>query len=162
VGYAVTVEAEGPVSRPPGRFQQPVWTGLALLVLSIGPLALLAGLGRYVPDDDRVAVIVTGLVLTALTVVVLAIATVGNARDRRVWRELDTAGVRVLGTVTSAERVWCGEDERCTKVQMLVTVPGRPPFTTSHLVSREKVVEVGANIPVDVHPARNLFRLVDE
>jgi hypothetical protein len=67
--------------------------------------------------------------------------------------------VRVLGKVMSVERVWCGEDDRCTRVQMLVTVPGRPPFTTSHLVPGEKIVEVGTSIPVDVHPTRNLFRL---
>ena len=131
------------------------------MVLSIGPLALLAGLGRYVPDDDRTVIVMTGLVLTAVTVVVLVVAIVGSARDRRVWRDLDTAGVRVLATVTSAERVWRGEDERCTRVQMLVTVPGRPPFTTSHLVPGEKIVEVGTSIPVDVHPTRDLFRLVD-
>jgi hypothetical protein len=156
-----TPEAKGPVNRPPDRFQQPLWTGLALAVLSVGPLALVAGLGRYAPDDDRVGVIVTGLVLTALTVVVLAIAVVGTARDRRVWRDLDTAGVRVLGKVTSAERVWSGEDDRCTRVKMLVTVPGRPSFTTSHLVPGEKIVEVGTSIPLDVHPTRNLFRLAD-
>jgi hypothetical protein len=150
------------VHRPPDRFRQPLWTALALVVLSIGPLALLAGLGGYVPDGDRTVVIVTGLVLTALTVVVLAVAIVGTARDRRVWRDLDTAGVRVLGEVTSAERVWCGEDDRCTRVRMLVTVPGRPPFTTSHLVPGEKIVEVGTSIPVDVHPTRDLFRLVDD
>lgn len=54
------------------------------MVLSIGPLALAAGLGRYVPDDDRLGFVVTGLVLTALTVVVLVVAIVGTARDRHV------------------------------------------------------------------------------
>jgi hypothetical protein len=62
------------------------------------------------------------------------VAVVGTARDRRVWRDLDTAGVRVLGQVTSAERVWCSED-RC---------------------------KVGTSIPVDVHPTRDTFRLVDD
>lgn len=67
-----------------------------------------------------------------------------------------------MGQVTFAERVWCGEDDRCTRVRMMVTVPGRPPFTTSHLVPGERIVEVGASIPVDVHPTRDLFRLVDD
>ncbi|MBB5953528.1 hypothetical protein FHS29_000098 [Saccharothrix tamanrassetensis] len=80
------------MSRPPGFFEQPVWTGLGLLVVCAGPLALLAGLGGYVPDDDRLGV--------------------------------------------------------------------RPPFTTSHLVAGEEVVEVGTGIPVEVHPTRDLFRLV--
>ncbi|WP_330276923.1 hypothetical protein OG205_15395 [Lentzea sp. NBC_00516] len=154
-------EAEGPVSRPPAFFQQPFWTALGLAVMLAGPLALVAVWGGYVPDDDKPAVVVTGLVLTAVTVVVTIVAVVGTARDRRVWRDLDTAGVRVLGQVTSAERVWCGED-RCTRVGMLVTVPGRAPFTTSHLVHGEKIVEVGTSFPVDVHPTRDLFRLVDE
>ncbi|SDJ60553.1 hypothetical protein SAMN04488074_102497 [Lentzea albidocapillata subsp. violacea] len=156
-----TPEAEGPVSRPPVFFEQPFWTALGLAVMSAGPLALVAGLGGYVPGDDKLAVVVTGIVLTAVTVVVTIIAVVGTARDRRVWRDLDTAGVRVLGQVTSAERVWCGED-RCTRVRMLVTLPGRPPFTTSHLVHGEKIVEVGASFPVDVHPTRNVFRLADD
>jgi hypothetical protein len=143
-------------------FQQPLWTVLGLVVLSIGPLALVAGSGGYVPDEDRPGVVVTGLVLTAVSVVVLVVAVVGTARDRRVWRDLDTAGVRVIGEVTSAEHVWCGEDDRCTRIRMLVTVPGRPPFTTSHLVPGEKNVEVGTNIPVDVHPTRALFRLADD
>ncbi|MEU3641813.1 hypothetical protein AB0E59_00435 [Lentzea sp. NPDC034063] len=154
-------EAEGPVSRPAVFFQQPFWTALGLAVMAAGPLALVAALSGYVPDDDKLAVVVTGLVLTAVTVVVTVVAAVGTARDRRVWRDLDTAGVRVLGQVTSAERVWCGED-RCTRVRMLVTVPGRAPFTTSHLVHGAKIVEVGTSIPVDVHPARDLFRLVDD
>ncbi|MFE5091999.1 hypothetical protein ACFRCI_16790 [Streptomyces sp. NPDC056638] len=102
----------------------------------------------------------TGLVWTPLTVVVLVLAIVGTVRDQRVWRDLDTAGVRVTGKVTSAQRVWCGEDDRCTRVRMLVTVPGRPPFTTSHLVAGEEIIEVGTGIPVDVHPTRDLFRLV--
>ena len=92
----------------------------------------------------------------------LVLAVVGTVRGRRVWRDLDTAGVRVLGEVTSAERVWCGEDERCTRVRMLVTVPGRPPFTTSHLVAGEEIIEVGTSIPVDVHPTLDLFRLVTD
>jgi hypothetical protein len=154
-------EAEGPVSRPPVFFQQPFWTALGLAVFAAGPLALAAAWAGYVPDDDKLAVVVTGLVLTAVTVVVTVVAVVGTARDRRVWRDLDTAGVRVLGQVTSAERVWCGED-RCTRVRMLVTLPGRPSFTTSHLVHGEKIVEVGTSIPVDVHPARDLFRLADD
>jgi hypothetical protein len=156
-----TPEAEGPVSRPPAFFEHPFWTALGLAVMSAGPVALAAGLGVYAPDEDKLAVVVTGLVLTAVTVVVTTIAVVGTARDRRVWRDLDTAGVRVLGQVTSAERVWCGED-RCTRVRMLVTVPGRPPFTTSHLVHGEKIVEVGESFLVDVHPTRTLFRLVDD
>ncbi|MFJ6199026.1 hypothetical protein [Micromonospora sp. NPDC092111] len=45
---------------------------------------------------------------------------------------------------------------------MLVTMPGGPPFTTSHLVPGEKIVDVGTRIPVDVHPTRDLFRLVDD
>jgi hypothetical protein len=45
-------------------------------------------------------------------------------------------------------------------VRMLVAVPGRRPFTTTHLVAGEQVVEVGTGIPVDVHPTRGLFRLV--
>ncbi|MFF3856416.1 hypothetical protein [Micromonospora sp. NPDC002575] len=150
------------MNRPASLLQQPLWTALALVVLSAGPLALAAGLSRRVPDDDRLGVIVTGLALTALTLVVLAVAIVGTTRDRRVWRDLDTAGVRALGRVTSAERVWCGEDDRCTRVRMLVTVPGRPPFTTSHLLPDERVVDVGTSIPVDVHPTRNIFRLVDD
>ncbi|WP_258948422.1 hypothetical protein [Lentzea californiensis] len=156
-----TPEAEGPVSRPPVFFQQPFWTAIGLAFMSTGPLVLAAGLGGYVPAEDKLAVVVTGVVLTAFTVVVTIIAVLGTARDHRVWRDLDTAGVRVPGRVTSAERVWCGED-RCTRVRMLVTVPGRPPFTTGHIVHGEKIVEVGTSIPVDVHPARNLFRLVDE
>jgi hypothetical protein len=52
-----------------------------------------------------------------------------------------------------------GEDDRCTRVRMLVTVPGRTPFTTSHLIDGEQIIDVGTNIPVDVHPARDLFRL---
>ncbi|ONI79904.1 hypothetical protein ALI144C_24560 [Actinosynnema sp. ALI-1.44] len=156
-----TPEAVGPVSRPARYFEQPFWTVLGLVVVCIGPVILLAVVGGYVPDDDRTAVLVTGLVLTPLTVVVLVLAIVGTARERRVWRDLDTAGVRVMGTVTSAERVWCGEDDRCTRVRMLVTVPGRPPFTTTHLVPGEKIVEVGTSIPVDVHPTRDLFRLAD-
>lgn len=153
-------EAEGPVNRPPGFFEQPIWTGLGLLVVCAGPLILLAGISGYVPDDDRLGVVLTGLVWTLLTVVVLVLAIVGTVRDQRVWRDLDTAGVRVMGKVTSAQRVWCGEDDRCTRVRMLVTVPGRPPFTTSHLVSGEEIIEVGTSIPVDVHPMRDLFRLV--
>lgn len=156
-----TPEAEGPVSRPPVFFQQPFWTALGLAVMSIGPLALAAGLGGYVPAEDKLAVVVTGIVLTAFTVVVTIVAVLGTARDRRIWRDLDTAGVRTLGQVTSAERVWCGED-RCTRVEMLVAVPGRAPFTTSHVVHGEKIVEVGTSIAVDVHPVRNLFRLVDD
>ncbi|MGM1063891.1 hypothetical protein [Saccharothrix sp. Mg75] len=54
------------------------------------------------------------------------------------------------------------DDDRCTRVRMLVTVPGRPPFTTSHLVDGEQAIEVGAGIPVDVHPTRDLFRLAAE
>lgn len=145
------------MSRPSVSFQQPVWTALGLAV----PLALAAAWSGYIPDDDKPAVVVTGLVLTALTVVVTVVAIAGTARERRVWRDLDTAGVRVLGQVTSAERVWCGED-RCTRVRMLVTLPGRPPFTTSHLIHSEEVVEAGTSIPIDVHPARDLFRLVDD
>ncbi|SFQ95056.1 hypothetical protein SAMN04488564_10120 [Lentzea waywayandensis] len=57
--------------------------------------------------------------------------------------------------------MWCGED-RCTRVQILVAAPGPPPFATSHLVHGEKIVEVGTSIPVDVHPTRDLFRLVDD
>jgi hypothetical protein len=160
-GLSRGAEAEGPVSRPPVFFQQPFWTALGLALLSAGPLALVAGLSGYAPDADKLAVVVTGIVLTAFTAVVTVVAVVGTVRDRRVWRDLDTAGVRVLGHVTSAERVWCGED-RCTRVRMLVTVPGRPPLTTSHVVHGEKIVEVGTRIPVDVHPARDLFRLVDD
>jgi hypothetical protein len=78
----VTREAEGPVSRPTGFFEQPVWTVLGLLVVCAGPLILLAGFSRYVPDDDRTGVVVTGVVWTPLTVV-----------------------VRVLGKATSAEHV---------------------------------------------------------
>lgn len=155
-------EAEGPVNRPTGFFEQPFWTGLGLLVVCAGPLILLAGISGYVPDDDRLGVVVTGLVWTPLTVVVLVLAVVGTVRDQRVWRDLDTAGVRVMGKVTSAQRVWCGEDDRCTRVRMLVTVPGRPPFTTSHLVAGEEITEVGTSIPVDVHPMRDLFRLVTD
>ncbi|MER5267713.1 hypothetical protein ABTZ99_37010 [Actinosynnema sp. NPDC002837] len=150
------------MNRPTGWFEQPLWTVLGLLVVCAGPVILLAGLGGYVPDDDRTAVVVTGLVWTPLTVLVLLVAVVGTARDLRVWRELDAAGVRVVGEVTSAERVWCGEDERCTRIRMLVSVPGRSPFTTSHLVAGEEVVEVGTGIPVDVHPTRDLFRLVPD
>ncbi|MFJ5093563.1 hypothetical protein [Streptomyces sp. NPDC088557] len=157
-----TPEAEGPVDRPPGFFEQPFWTALGLLVICAGPVILLAGVSGYVPDDDRFGIVVTGLVWTLLTVVVLVLAVVGTVRDRRVWRDLDTAGVRVMGEVTSARRVWCGEDERCTRVRMLVTVPGRPPFTTSHLVPGEEIVEVGTRVPVDVHPTRDLFRLVPD
>jgi len=40
--------------------------------------------------------------------------------------------------------------------------PGRPPFTTNHLVHGEKIVGAGTSIPVDVHPTRDLFRLVDD
>ena len=149
------------MNRPTGFFEQPVWTVLGLLVVCAGPLILLAGISGYVPDDDRTAVVVTGLVWTPLTVVVLVIAIVGTVRDQRVWRELDTAGVRALGEVTSAEHVWCGDD-RCTRVRMLVTVPGRSPFTTSHLVAGEQVIGVGTGIPVEVHPTRDLFRLVAE
>ncbi|MFJ2559662.1 hypothetical protein ACIQVO_11140 [Streptomyces sp. NPDC101062] len=47
-----------------------------------------------------------------------------------------------------------------TPAVRLVTVPGRPPFTTSHLVAGEEIIEVGTGIPVDVHPTRDLFRLV--
>ncbi|MBB5802414.1 hypothetical protein F4560_002182 [Saccharothrix ecbatanensis] len=148
------------MNRPTGFAEQPIWTALGLLVVCAGPLILLAALNGYVPDDDKVGVVVTGLVLTPLTVVVLVLAVVGTVRDQRVWRDLDTAGVRVMGEVTSAERVWCGEDDRCTRVRMLVTVPGRPPFTTSHLVGGEEIIEVGTRIPVDVHPTRDLFRLV--
>jgi hypothetical protein len=155
-----TPEAEGPVNRPPGFFEQPVWTVLGLLVVCAGPLILLAGISGYVPDDDRLGVVITGLVWTPLTVVVLVLAIVGTVRDQRVWRDLDTAGVRVMGKVTSAEHVWCGEDDRCTRIRMLVTVPGRPPFTTSHLIDGEETIEVGTSIPVDVHPTRDLFRLV--
>ncbi|MFJ2782959.1 MULTISPECIES: hypothetical protein [unclassified Streptomyces] len=157
-----TPEAEGPVDRPPGFFEQPFWTALGLLVICAGPVILLAGVSGYVPDDDRFGIVVTGLVWTPLTVVVLVLAVVGTVRDRRVWRDLDTAGVRVMGEVTSARRVWCGEDERCTRVRMLVTVPGRPPFTTSHLVPGEEIVEVGTRVPVDVHPTCDLFRLVPD
>ncbi|MFE9746165.1 hypothetical protein ACFYOT_14765 [Saccharothrix saharensis] len=149
------------MSRPTGWFEQPVWTGLALLVVCAGPLILLAGISGYVPEDDRTAVVVTGLVWTPLTVVVLALAIGGTLRDQRVWRALDADGVRVMGEVTSAEHVPCGEDERCTRIRMLVTVPGRPPFTTSHLRTGEQVVEVGTRIPIDVHPTRDLFRLAD-
>ncbi|MFF1414477.1 hypothetical protein ACFVX6_32620 [Streptomyces sp. NPDC058289] len=150
------------MNRPPSYFDQPFWTLLGLLVVCAGPVILLAGIGGYVPDDDRLGVVVTGLVWTPLTVVVLVLAIVGTVRDQRVWRELDTAGVRVTGKVTSAKRVWCGEDDRCTRVRMLVTAPGRPPFTTSHLVAGEEIVEVGTGIPVDVHPTRDLFRLVTD
>ncbi|MCX4966963.1 hypothetical protein OHA98_19470 [Streptomyces sp. NBC_00654] len=101
----------------------------------------------------------TGLVCTPLTVVVLVLAIVGTVRDQRVWLDLDTANVRVNGRVTSAQRVWCGENDRCTRVRMLVTVPGRPPFTTSHLVSGEEIIEAGTSVPVDVHPMRDLVRL---
>ncbi|WP_370949961.1 ABC transporter transmembrane domain-containing protein [Amycolatopsis sp. cg5] len=73
-------------------------------------------------------------------------------RERRVWRDLDASGVRVLGEVVSAERVWCGDDERCTRVRMLITLPGRPPFTTNHLVTGERIVETGTTIAIDVHP----------
>ncbi|MFD7654890.1 hypothetical protein ACFV4N_13015 [Actinosynnema sp. NPDC059797] len=45
----------------------------------------------------------TGLVWTPLTAVVLTVAVVGTLRDQRVWRELDAAGVRALGEVTSAD-----------------------------------------------------------
>lgn len=147
------------MNRPTGFFEQPAWTALGLLVLCAGPVVLLAGIGGYVPDDDQSVVLASGVVLTALTVVVLGLAVVGTLRDQRVWRALDTAGVRAMGRVTSAERVWCGEDDRCTRVRMLVTVPGRPPFTTSHLVAEDEVIEVGTSIPVDVHPTRDLFRL---
>jgi hypothetical protein len=150
------------VNRPTGFFEQPIWTAIGLLVVCAGPLILVAGIGGYVPDDDRLAVVVTGLVWTPLTVVVLVLAVVGTVRDQRVWRDLDTAGVRVTGEVTSAQRVWCGEDDRCTRVRMLVTVPGRPPFTTSHLVAGEEIIEVGSRIPIEVHPTRDLFRLVVE
>lgn len=92
------------MSRPPIFFQQLIWTALGLPLVAAGLLALVAAWGGYVPDDE--------------------LALVGTARDRRVWRDLDTAGVRVLGQVTSAERAWCGEDRR-TRVGMLVTVPGR-------------------------------------
>ncbi|WP_143086645.1 hypothetical protein [Lentzea flaviverrucosa] len=146
-----TPEAEGPVSRPPVFFQQPFWTALGLAVMSTGPLALGGRPGRVRPRRGKPAVVVTGIVLTAFTVVVTIVAVLGTARDRRVWRDLDTAGVHVLGQVTSAERVWCGED-RCTRVGMLVTVPGRATFTTSHVVHGEKIVEVGTSIAVDVHP----------
>lgn len=154
-------EAEGPVNRPAGFFEQPFWTALGLLVVCAGPVILLAGVSGYIPDEDRFGLVVTGLVWTPFTVVVLVLAVVGTVRDRRVWRELDTAGVRVMGEVTSARRVWCGED-RCTRVRMLVTVPGRPPFATSHLVHGEEIVEAGTRFPVDVHPTRDLFRLVPE
>ncbi|MEU4766176.1 hypothetical protein AB0H12_23250 [Actinosynnema sp. NPDC023794] len=148
------------MNRPTGWLEQPLWTLLGLLVVCAGPLILLAGVGGYVPEEDRTAVVVTGLVWTPLTVVVLVVAVVGTVRDQRVWRALDAAGVRVVGEVTSAQHVWCGEDDRCTRVRMLVTVPGRLPFTTTHLVAGEQVVEVGTGIPVDVHPTRDLFRLV--
>ncbi|MBW4720881.1 hypothetical protein [Saccharothrix obliqua] len=147
------------MNRPTGFFEQPFWTALGLLVVCAGPLVLLAGVSGYVPDDDRQGVVVTGLVWTPLTAVVLVVAVVGTLRDQRVWRALDTAGVRVMGEVTSAEHVPCGEDDRCTRIRMLVTVPGRPPFTTSHFVAGEEVVAVGTRIPVDVHPTRDLFRL---
>jgi hypothetical protein len=147
------------VNRPTGFFEQPLWTVLGLLFVCAGPVILLAGIGGYVPDDDKVAVVVTGLVWTPLTVVILALAIVGTVRDQRVWRDLDTAGVRVMGTVTAAEHVWCGEDDRCTRVRMLVTVPDRPSFTTSHLLTGEQTIDVGTTIPIDVHPTRDLFRL---
>ncbi|MFE3069927.1 hypothetical protein [Streptomyces sp. NPDC059247] len=150
------------MSRPPGFFEQPFWTALGLLVVCSGPVILLAGVSGYVPDEDRFGVVVTGLVWTPLTLVVLVMAVVGTVRDQRVWRALDTAGVRALGEVTSARRVWCGDDDRCTRVEMLVTVPGRSPFTTSHLVAGEEIIEVGTCVPVDVHPTRDLFRLVSD
>ncbi|WP_209644578.1 hypothetical protein [Kibdelosporangium banguiense] len=153
-------EAEGPMNRPTGFFEQPFWTVLGLLVVCAGPLILLAGIGGYVPEDDKTAVVVTGLIWIPLTVVVLLLAIVGTVRDQRVWRDLDTAGVRVMGEVTSAQHVSCGEDDRCTRIRMLVTVPGRPPFTTSHLIAGEEIIEVGTSILVDVHPTRDLFRLV--
>ncbi|MBK3577259.1 hypothetical protein JHN63_26350 [Streptomyces sp. MBT65] len=143
------------MNRPAGFSEQPVWTALGLLAVCAGPLGLLAGVSGYVPDDDKLAVVVTGLVWTPLAVVVLVLAIVGTVRDQRVWRDLDTAGVRVMGDVMSAERVWSGEDDRCTRIRMLVTVPGRPPFTTSHLVAGEEIIEVGTSIPVDVHPTRH-------
>lgn len=149
-----------PVNRPTGWFEQPLWTLLGLLVVCAGPVILLAGVGGFVPEEERTAVVVTGLVWTPLTVVVLVVAVVGTVRDQRVWRALDAAGVRVLGEVTSAQHVWCGEDDRCTRVRMLVAVPGRRPFTTTHLVAGEQVIELGTGIPVEVHPTRDLFRLV--
>ncbi|MBP2327647.1 hypothetical protein JOF56_008032 [Kibdelosporangium banguiense] len=148
------------MNRPTGFFEQPFWTVLGLLVVCAGPLILLAGIGGYVPEDDKTAVVVTGLIWIPLTVVVLLLAIVGTVRDQRVWRDLDTAGVRVMGEVTSAQHVSCGEDDRCTRIRMLVTVPGRPPFTTSHLIAGEEIIEVGTSILVDVHPTRDLFRLV--
>ncbi|WP_148088661.1 hypothetical protein [Saccharothrix texasensis] len=148
------------MNRPTGWFEQPVWTAVGLLVVVCGgPVVAVAGVAGFVPDEDRVGVVVTGLVWTLLGVVVLVLAVGGTARDLRVWRELDTAGVRAMGVVTSAERVPCGEDERCTGIRMLVKAPGRPPFTTSHLVPGEEVVEVGSAVPVDVHPTRALVRL---
>jgi hypothetical protein len=60
--------------------------------------------------------------------------------------------------VKVAGRSGCGPT---SPAQMPVTVPGRPPFTTSHLVPGEKIVEVGTGMPVDVHPTRDLFRLAD-
>ncbi|WP_157528563.1 hypothetical protein [Nocardia sp. NRRL S-836] len=149
------------MNRPTGFFEQPLWTLLGLLVVCAGPVILLAGLSGYVPDDDRPGVVVVGLVWTPFTVLVLVLAIVGTVRDQRVWRDLDTAGVRVLAEVTSTEHVPCGEDERCTRISLLVTVPGRPPFTTSHLVTGVAAVEAGARVPIDVHPARDLFRLAD-
>ncbi|WP_405742054.1 hypothetical protein OG885_42720 [Streptomyces sp. NBC_00028] len=150
------------MNRPTGFFEQPVWTALGLLFVCAGPLILLAGLNGYVPDDDRRGVVVTGLIWTPLTVAVLLLAVVGTLRDQRVWHDLDTAGVRAMGKVTSAEHVWCSEDDRCTRIRMLVTVPGRPPLTTSHLIAGEQTIEVGTTIPVDVHPTRDVFRLVTD
>ncbi|MCE6993362.1 hypothetical protein LZG04_00845 [Saccharothrix sp. S26] len=150
------------MNRPTGFTEQPGWTALGLLVVCAGPLILLAGVSGLVPDDARAGVVVTGLVWTPFTAVVLVLFVVGTLRDQRVWRELDAAGVRVLGEVTSAQHVWSGEDDRCTRIRMLVAVPGRPPFTTSHLVAGERVVEVGTRVPVDVHPTRDLFRLAAE
>ncbi|NNN29378.1 hypothetical protein HLK59_03210 [Streptomyces sp. S3(2020)] len=77
--------------------------------------------------------------------------------EQPMWTALGL--LAIVGTVR-AQRVWCGEDDRCTRVRMLVTVPNRPPFTTSHLVAGEEIIEAGTGIPIDVHPTRDLFRLV--
>ncbi|NUT47856.1 MAG: hypothetical protein HOV94_11190 [Saccharothrix sp.] len=44
-------------------------------------------------------------------------------------------------------------------IRLPVAAPGRPPFTTSHLVQGEQTIPIGTGIPVDVHPTRDLFRL---
>ncbi|MFI7292009.1 hypothetical protein ACIBRY_36030 [Streptomyces anulatus] len=39
-------------------------------------------------------------------------------------------------------------------------MPGRPPSIASRLVTGEEIIEVGTGSPGDVHPTRDLFRLV--